>query len=105
MMPILTGTSPILRKLGRMLRDPVGAVGPSASSGSPWAADIMRTTAYADLMSMHDQLESLQLELRDPRGNILDAEDIGIEACSESGTPRYRIEVRLRVARRVSLTS
>jgi hypothetical protein len=106
MMPILIGTSPIMRKLGRMLRDPACAVELSASSRPAWAADIMRTTIYADLMSMHDEVESLHLELRDPLGNVLDAEDIGIEESGESGFRRYRIEVRLReVARTASLIS
>ena len=42
-------------------------------------ADIRKTTAYADLVSLVEEREALQLELRDPHGNVVETDDVHID--------------------------
>lgn len=121
MMPVLTGVGPALHKLYRMERNPVRALmrgaEPNPDGGFP--RDIRRTTAYADLVSIGDQIESMALELRGADGKVVETDDIHIDDMEwklslvpkrlrgdldepdASGPdadplPRYQIQVRLR---------
>ena len=121
MMPVLTGVGPALHKLYRMERNPVRALmrGVDHHPDGEFPRDIRRTTAYADLVSIGDQIESMSLELRDPDGQIVETDDIHIDdtkwkrslipkkhradvpeadASAEGSDPlpRYQIQVRLR---------
>lgn len=121
MMPVLTGVGPALHKLYRMERNPVRALmrGVDHDPDGEFPRDIRRTTAYADLVSIGDQIESMALELRGPDGKIVETEDIHIDDTEwkrslipkkhrahfrgpdapEAGSdplPRYQIQVRLR---------
>ena len=120
-MPVLTGAGPALHKLYRMTRNPVRALmrGVEGKTDGRFPRDIRRTTAYADLVSISDQLASMAIELRDPDGQVVDTEDIHIDdtewklslipkSCrgepEESDAsepdleplPRYQIQVHLR---------
>jgi hypothetical protein len=79
-MPALTGSAPVMARLGKMLAHPVRAMmrGKNRPKGE-WPADIRRTTAYADYVALRDELESLALELRDPEGVVIVTDDIHID--------------------------
>jgi hypothetical protein len=81
LMSVLTGTGPALHKVGRMMRNPLRAAmrRPEDNDGAEWPRDIRSTTAYADLVSSVDELEALELQLRDSAGCIMETEHIGIE--------------------------
>jgi hypothetical protein len=81
LMSVLTGTGPALKKVGRLLSNPLRAAmrAPADEDGDEWPRDIRRTTAYADLVSSIDELESMELQLWDPSGNVLETEYLGID--------------------------
>src|SRR3954462_13647213 len=81
LMPVLTGTGPALRKVGRLLRNPIRTAMrvPSDHDEGDWPRDIRRTTAYADLASCIDELESMELELRDASGQRVETDHLGID--------------------------
>jgi hypothetical protein len=81
LMPVLTGTGPALKKVGRLMRSPVRAAmrKPSDNDDGEWPKDIRATTAYADLVSSIDELEAMEIELRDSDGNVLETEHVGID--------------------------
>jgi hypothetical protein len=81
LMSVLTGTGPALRKVGRLMRNPIRNAmrQPSNDDDGEWPKDIRATTAYADLVSSVDELEALGIELRDPDGRTMEAEHIGID--------------------------
>lgn len=80
-MPVLTGTGPALMKLSRMMRNPVREAirPPDDATECEFPRDIRRTSAYADLVSISDQLEALELELRDPDGRPVPVDDLAID--------------------------
>lgn len=80
-MRVLTGTGPALMALSRMMRDPVRelARGVDTEPTADYPRDVRRTTEYADLVSIVDELEALQLELRDPEGLPVDVESMGVD--------------------------
>jgi hypothetical protein len=117
LMPVLTGAAPAAMKVGRMMRNAVREAMRGSEQGEGYPADIRRTTAYADLVSIEDEVSALLLEMRDPDGRVMDAEDIHIDdmiwklslaAKQEKGRrkarlrpedlegPRYQIQVHLR---------
>lgn len=81
LMPILTGPGPALKAVGKLMRDPVRSVtrSPEAETPGDWPADIRKTTEYADLVSSVDELESMELQMRDSDGVVLDIEHVGID--------------------------
>jgi hypothetical protein len=81
LMSVLTGTGPALKKVGRLMRSPVRAAmrKPSDHDDGEWPRDIRATTAYADLVSSVDELEAMELELRDPEGMRVESEHVGID--------------------------
>lgn len=81
LMPILTGPGPALRAVGKLMRDPIRKVTRPREDETPgeWPADIRQTTQYADLVSSVDELESMELEVRDPDGVVLQVEHVGID--------------------------
>jgi hypothetical protein len=81
LMAVLTGTGPALRKVGRLLRNPIRTAmrQPSDRDEGEWPKDIRRTTAYADLASSIDELESMELELRDESGQRVQTDHVGVE--------------------------
>ncbi|MEO5568679.1 MAG: hypothetical protein ABIR92_09310 [Gemmatimonadaceae bacterium] len=123
-MGVLTGTGPALMALSKMMRDPVRelARGVETEPDADYPRDVRRTTEYADLVSIVDELEVLQLELRDPEGKPVNVESMGVDDThwkislvsrkerrkiarmypSDPGEadspplPRYTIQVRLR---------
>jgi len=78
---VLTGTGPALMTLHKMMRDPVRVVarGVEAEPDADSPRDIRQTLEYADLASMVDELESLQLELRDPDGKVVAVQHMGVD--------------------------
>lgn len=123
-MRVLTGTGPALMALNKMMRDPVAelARGMETEPDAEFPRDVRLTTEYADLVSIVDELEALQLELRDPDGGWVDVESMGIDdtkwkislipkrvrrkidrmyapepwEAESPPLPRYQIQVRLR---------
>ncbi|SRR5258708_573550 len=81
LMPILTGTGPALRAVGKLMSDPVRTAIRSRQrgAGEEWPPDIRATTEYADLVSSVDELECMQLQIRDAAGAILSTCYIGID--------------------------
>ena len=81
LMPVLTGTGPALMKLNKMMRNPMRAMmrGKDDEPDAEFPRDIRATTAYADLVSIVDELEGLELELRDPDGKVVEVEHMGID--------------------------
>jgi hypothetical protein len=81
LMPVLTGPGPAMKAVGKLMRDPLRmATQPQADgAGEEWPADIRTTTQYADLVSSIDELESMQLQLRDPDGVIMEVDHVGID--------------------------
>jgi hypothetical protein len=81
LMSVLTGTGPALRKVGRLMRNPLRnamRIAPD-NDEEEWPRDIRATTAYADLVSSVDELESMAIELRDSDGRRVETEHIGID--------------------------
>lgn len=78
---VLTGTGPALMALGKMMRDPVRALARNVDTepDADYPRDVRQTTEYADLVSIVDELEALQLELRDPEGRPVDVESMGVD--------------------------
>jgi hypothetical protein len=120
-MPVLTGVGPALHRLYRMERNPVRALmrGLDHHPDGEFPRDIRRTTAYADLVSIGAQIESMALELRGPDGKLVETDDIHIDdtewkrslvpkkhrvdlpeadplEMDSAPLPRYQIQVRLR---------
>lgn len=81
LMPVLTGPGPAVKAVGRLLRDPVRQATrvPADDSAGEYPPDIRKTTAYADLVSSVDELESMDLQVRDPDGAILEIQHVGID--------------------------
>lgn len=77
LMPVLTGMGPASEAFSRAIERlwPEGV--PETKTGIHDA--LRKTSEYADLVSIHDRLESLALELRDPSGNPVLTEAIGIQ--------------------------
>jgi hypothetical protein len=50
-----------------------------AETPGDWPSDIRTTTEYADLVSSVDELESMELQLRDAGGAIMEIEHVGID--------------------------
>lgn len=115
---VLTGVSPAALRVGKMLRNSVREAMRGEAQADGYPADVRRTTAYADLVSIEDELSAMQLEVRDPAGRVIDAEDIHVDdmfwkmsqaSRSKKGRrrrldfdpkdfdgPRYQIQVHLR---------
>lgn len=81
LMSVLTGTGPALKRVGRLMRSPIRKAmrKPSDDDDGEWPRDIRTTTAYADLVSSVDELEAMQVELRDADGQPVSTEHIGID--------------------------
>ena len=82
LMSVLTGTGPALRRVGKLMRNPVRAAMRPAGArepGAEWPRDVRATSAYADLVSSIDELEAMNLELRDPEGNVMEVEHLGVD--------------------------
>lgn len=81
LMSVLTGTGPALKAVARLMRNPLRSSNRSRHGGSigEWPSDIRTTTEYADLVSSVDELESMDLQLRDPDGRIMTVEHVGID--------------------------
>src|ERR1043166_8607248 len=81
LMSVPTGTGPALHRVGRLMRHPIrSAIRAPVPEGSEWPPpDIRASTAYADLVSSVDELEAMQLQLRDPDGNVMEVEHLGID--------------------------
>ena len=81
LMPVLTGPGPALKAVGKLMRDPVRSMTRSRESDTPgdYPSDIRTTTEYADLVSSVDELESMELQLRDPAGATMQIEHVGID--------------------------
>ena len=81
LMPILTGTGPALRAVAKLMRDPVrAAIRPAETDVEhEWPSDIRTTTEYADLVSSVDELESLDLQVRDAAGAVVRIDHVGID--------------------------
>jgi hypothetical protein len=118
LLPVLTGVAPAAMKVGKMLRNGVREAMRGVEQADGYPADVRRTTAYADLVSLEDELAAMQLEIHDPGGSVMETEDIHIDdmvwkMSLASGTkrgrkrrpdidpedfdgPRYQIQVHLR---------
>jgi hypothetical protein len=81
LMPVLTGTGPALKAVGKLMSDPVRTATRSREQepDAEWPPDIRTTTEYADLVSSVDELESMQLQMRDPAGVVMTTRHIGID--------------------------
>jgi hypothetical protein len=80
LMSVLTGTGPALHRVGRLMRHPIRNATRAPVSDEDWPPpDIRSSTAYADLVSSVDELEAMQLQLRDPDGNVMEVEHIGVD--------------------------
>jgi hypothetical protein len=81
LMPILTGPGPALKAVGKLMRDPARSPRRSREATVPedYPADIRSTTEYADLVSSVDELESMDLEMRDSDGAIMEIDHVGID--------------------------
>jgi hypothetical protein len=81
LMHVLTGAGPALMKLHKMMRNPLRQLmrGADGQSEGGFPRDIKQTTAYADLVSLIDEREALELELRGPDGKVIETDDIGID--------------------------
>lgn len=80
LMPVLTGPGPALKAVGRLMRDPVRSVIRSRETEETeeYPPDIRTTTQYADLVSSVDELESMELQMRDPDGVVMETDHVGI---------------------------
>lgn len=78
LMPILVGVGPALRAFYRVLDESYegGGQGEAHPSGVPDA--VRNTTEYADAQSIPDELEALELELRDPDGAVMATDWISV---------------------------
>jgi hypothetical protein len=80
LMPIIVGMPPALKALYDVTAEAPRQ--PSADSSDDQVHDypeaVRRSTEYADVMSIGDELESLALELRDPSGAVVDTEDVWV---------------------------
>jgi hypothetical protein len=81
LMPVLTGPGPALKAVGKLMRGPVRSARRSrdANMTGDYPTDIRTTTEYADLVSSVDELESMDLAMRDPDGAIMEIDHIGID--------------------------
>jgi hypothetical protein len=82
LMPVITGTGPALRAIHKLMRDPVRTLarGIEKEDGdAEFPRDIRLTTEYADLVSVVDELESMELELRDPDGKVVAVDHMGVD--------------------------
>ena len=81
LMPVLTGPGPALKAVGKLMRDPLRSVTRSRQSDSSgeWPSDIRTTTEYADLVSSVDELEAMELQLRNSDGAVMEVEHVGID--------------------------
>src|SRR5688572_5995930 len=78
LMPIIDGVGPALRALHEVVRTDPRAGAPADRAGD-WPESVRRTTEYADALSIGDELESLDLELRDPGGVVVKTDWIAIQ--------------------------
>ena len=76
-MPIITGSGEALKALYEVSED-IRRSRPEAEQSGHWPAGVRQTTAYADALSIYDELESLELELRDPRGVVVKTDWIAV---------------------------
>jgi hypothetical protein len=80
LMSVLTGTGPALHRVGKMMRNPRRvAMRRPEEEGGGWPRDIRATTAYADLVSSVDELEAMDLQLRDADGVVVQTQHIGVD--------------------------
>ena len=78
-LPIFASLRPALSAL-RDVTDGALMANPDARDADDWPPQSVRnTTAYADAMSLADELDSLALELRDDDGTVIKTEDIAIQ--------------------------
>jgi len=78
LMPIITGVGPALSAL-HDVADEVRLLRPAADRPGDWPEGVRQTTEYADAISLHDELASLELELRDPAGAVVKTDWIAIQ--------------------------
>ena len=78
LMPIITGSGQALRALYDVSED-IRRERPEGEQSGHWPTSVRRTTEYADALSINDELESLDLELRDPGGAVVKTEWIAIQ--------------------------
>lgn len=78
LMPVMLGEGPALNALYEAsirLNEEGEAVDRAKDTGD-WPAAVKRTTEFADAMSIHDEVESLALELHDSTGAVVATESI-----------------------------
>ena len=77
LMSIIDGVGPALRALYEVTETD-RQLHQDGDSPNGWPARVRRTTEYADAVSIGDELESLDLELRDPSGAVVKTDWISI---------------------------
>jgi len=79
LMPIITGVGPALRTLHDMVRHTPSAMAQADGDGVfDFSSALRQTTEYADAVSIADERESLELELRDPDGVVIPTESLAV---------------------------
>lgn len=81
LMPVMLGVGPALAALADVTEEAHRAepTNRQRRQTDDWPAGVRQTTAYADAMSAHDELEFLQLELRDPDGTVVPTDWIHLQ--------------------------
>ncbi|HEY4132746.1 MAG TPA: hypothetical protein VGM50_19185 [Gemmatimonadaceae bacterium] len=78
LMPVVTGVRTTSVVLGRKSRELTRADGTPPDSGPEFESYMIETTEYADYIAAIDRLNALELELRDPHGNVVPNEWVDI---------------------------
>ena len=77
LMPIITGVGPAIKSLFEVAKEHPPAT-PQADGDADYPKAVRQTTVYADAVSIADELESLDLELRDEYDQVVPTEHIWI---------------------------
>ena len=77
LMPIITGVGPAIKSLYEAAKEHPRAAG-QADGDPDFPTAVRQTTVYADAVSIADELESLDLELRDEYDQVVTTEHIWI---------------------------
>jgi hypothetical protein len=78
LMPIITGVGPALFALSDVSEE-VARANPEAVRSDDWPDGVRQTSEYADAISLSDELESLDLELRSADGAVVETERLWIQ--------------------------
>ena len=78
LMTIITGVGPALFALSDVSEE-VARTNPEAVRSDDWPDGVRQTSEYADAMSLSDELESLDLELRNAHGAVVETERLWIQ--------------------------